>query len=192
MPASKTDINLLSRTGIAGKPLGKFLRWSLTYGRYIIITTQIVVLLAFFSRFKLDQDLSDLHSKIEEKANIVEALAPVEDNTRKIQSKLEIIKTLETSRTIYSDVLKTLADQTPADIAIQKININDSDLTVSATAVNNSAFANFLNLVRRISYFKQITLNQVSKSVNGESIDFFLSMEIDDKTKTSTKSASLE
>lgn len=192
MPASKVDINLLSGTGIAGKPLGKFLRWSLTYGRYIIITTQIVVLLAFFSRFKLDQDLSDLHSKIEEKTNIIQALAPVEENTRNIQTKLEIIKTLETSRTIYSDVLKTLADQTPADVAITKIKIDKNDLTFSATAVNNSAFANFLNLVRRNSYFNQITLDQVSKSVNGESIDFILSLEIENNTKTSTTSASLE
>lgn len=192
MPASKLDINLLSRTGIAGKPLGKFLRWSLTYGRYIIITTQIVVLLAFFSRFKLDQDLSDLHSKIEEKTNIVEALSPVEENTRKIQTKLEIIKTFETSRTIYSDILKTLADQTPSDVSIKKINFDKNKLTFSATAVNNSAFANFLNLIRRNSYFTQITLDKVLKSVNSESIDFFLSMEIDDKTKTSTKSASLK
>ena len=87
MPAPKLDINLLAQTNINAKPLGKFLKWSLTYGRYIIIGTQIIVLLAFLSRFKLDQDLSDLHTKIDEKVNILEALAPIENNTRLLQDK---------------------------------------------------------------------------------------------------------
>lgn len=192
MPASKFDINLLSQAGISGKPLGKFLRWSLTYGRYIIILTQIVVLLAFFSRFKLDQDLSDLHSKIEEKTNIVKALALVEQNTRTIQHKLETIKTLEVSRALYFEILQTLAQNIPSEVSIQRIILSKNKLTLSGSALNNLVFSSFLNFIRRSGYFTQITLDQVGKTVNDSSIDFSVSMEIQQNSKESTQSALLK
>ena len=67
MPAFELDIDLLKQKPIEERFLGRFLEWALSYGRYIIIGTQIIVLLAFFSRFKLDQELSDLHERIDEK-----------------------------------------------------------------------------------------------------------------------------
>ncbi len=178
MSASKLDINLLAQAGFARQPLGKFLSWSLSYGRYIIITTQIIVLLAFFSRFKLDQDLSDLHSKMEEKVHIIEALAPIENNTRSIQRKLEIIKQLETSRGLYFTTLQTLATQTSNDIAIKQIAITQNKLTLSGNAINIVSFNNFLTFIRKNKLFSQISLDQVSKNTDNQTLTFNLSMEI--------------
>ena len=63
----KLKINLLSKKDLEEKALGRFLKWSLSFGRYIIVGTEIIVLIAFFSRFKLDRQLTDLHEAINQK-----------------------------------------------------------------------------------------------------------------------------
>jgi hypothetical protein len=67
----KQEINLLPREEFEKKPIGKFLTWALSIGRYIIIFTELIVILAFLSRFKLDRDLSDLNQSIREKQAVI-------------------------------------------------------------------------------------------------------------------------
>jgi hypothetical protein len=63
----KKEINLLPKEEFEKKPLGKFLVWALSIGRYIVIFTELIVILAFLSRFKLDRDLADLNQSVREK-----------------------------------------------------------------------------------------------------------------------------
>ncbi|MBI2028978.1 PilN domain-containing protein [Candidatus Gottesmanbacteria bacterium] len=168
MPASKKlDINLLKEGGVGSKPLGKFLRWSLTYGRYIIIGTQIVVLLAFFSRFVLDQQLSDLHTRIDEKINILEALAPIETNTRNIQNKIAVIKNLEDSRDIYSYITNTIAVEVPQNIIITQLLFNGNVLSIQGSSKNNAAFANLLSFLKENPSFSEIDISEVKYEDDG-------------------------
>lgn len=178
MPATTPEINLLKGSGINAKPLGKFLRWTLTYGRYIIIGTQIIVLLAFFSRFKLDQDLSDLHSRVEEKVSIVTALNSVETNTRNLQAKIDILSKLESDRSLYVDILKTLASETPEDVAINQLIFNQNKLSFNGRAITNAGFSNFLTFIRNSQFFNRITLEEINSNTQTNMITFKLSMQI--------------
>lgn len=180
MPALELDINLFKESGIVTRPLGKFLRWSLTYGRYIIIGTQIIVLLAFFSRFRFDQELSDLHTRIDEKTNIVEALSPIETATRAIQNRLEIIEKLESSRSLYFLVLTTLSQETPKDIYVEKISFNQNQLSISGKSRTNKAFDNFLTFIRKNGSFSQISLEEINVG-SDNLISFKLSMQVQQK-----------
>lgn len=175
MPATKIDINLLSQADINTRPLSKFLRWSLTYGRYIIIGTQIIVLLAFFSRFKLDQELSDLHTRIDEKANIIETLSPVEQNTRKLQNKIQILANLESSRSLYLQIINDLAKETTKETIITQLIFNQKQLLINGKSVTNSAFGNLLAYLRKNDSFSQITLEEVSKGKD-DSLSFKISL----------------
>ncbi|HCS79450.1 TPA: hypothetical protein DIV55_06990, partial [Patescibacteria group bacterium] len=64
-------INLLTRKDFDASLVGRILRWSLIYGRYIIVSTEIIVLLAFIYRFSLDRQITDLNEEIEQKSAIV-------------------------------------------------------------------------------------------------------------------------
>lgn len=168
MPASKKlDINLLKEGGIGSKPLGRFLKWSLSYGRYIIIGTQIIVLLAFFSRFILDQQLSDLHTLIEQKINILQALAPIENNTRLLQNKVSILKTLEDSRNIYTLVTNKIAAKVPQNVAIAQLIISGNSLTLNGSAQTNAGFSELLSFLKNDPLFSQINIEDVSQEDNG-------------------------
>lgn len=177
MPAAKIDINLLAQADINTRPLSKFLRWSLTYGRYIIIGTQIIVLLAFFSRFKLDQELSDLHTKIDEKVNIIETLSPIEQNTRKLQNKIQILANLESSRSLYLQIIKDLAKETANEIVIGQLIFNQNQLLINGKSGTNVAFSNLLSFLRKNDSFSQITLEEVSRNKD-DSLSFKISLQI--------------
>lgn len=168
MPASKKlDINLLKEGGIGSRPLGKFLKWSLSYGRYIIIGTQIVVLLAFFSRFILDQQLSDLHTRINEKTNILEALKPVEINTRVLQNKITLIKQLEDTRSLYALVSNTLSEKTPDNVIISQLILNQNAMLINGNAQNNAGLSQFLEVLLTDPLFTQIVIEDITQEEDG-------------------------
>src|SRR5690349_13458879 len=96
MPANTVSINLLGDSDTEHTPLGRIVNWAVTYGRYIMIGTEIVVLLAFISRFSLDRKLTDLKEEVAQKQEIIEANLPFEQDVRDLQDKLSKIKTLKT------------------------------------------------------------------------------------------------
>lgn len=60
----KNTINLLS---FGEKPLSfweKFYVWALTIGRYLIIVTELIILVAFLYKFKVDNDISNVQSDL--------------------------------------------------------------------------------------------------------------------------------
>lgn len=183
MPATKLDINLLSDEDISYKPLGKILKWSLSYGRYIIIATQIIVLLAFFSRFKLDQTLSDLRANISEKIDILKVLSPIVENTTLLQNRLAILSSLETNRNIYTNIIKEVQNQTPQNVIIDQIIFSKDKLTISGKASDNGSFSTFLNFIRTSDSFSQINLDEVGRLTDDNSIFFKLNMQLFDKPK---------
>ena len=73
MPAKQPTINLIGEEEMAHTPVGRIVAWAVTYGRYIMIGTEIIVLLAFISRFSLDRKLTDLNDEVSQKQAIIDA-----------------------------------------------------------------------------------------------------------------------
>ena len=92
MPATETKINLLPVDPFEQGFWGRFLKWGLSVGRYIVIATELVVILAFLSRFKLDRDLSDLNETIAEKQAVLAAYSTLEADYRELAGRLDLIK----------------------------------------------------------------------------------------------------
>lgn len=177
MPATKIAINLLSEYGINTKPLGKFLKWSLTYGRYIIIGTQIIVLLAFFSRFKLDQELSDLHTHIDEKTNIIYALSNIETNVRTIQTRVGTLKELESGRTNYIDAITFLQKANPRGVSITALIFDEQVMNLTGEASDEKGFSLLLDKIKSNPLFSKIAVDDISQS-GDDVISFRIHMDI--------------
>lgn len=167
------NINLLP--GEEGKKLGKFLTWVLTYGRYIIIGTEIIVLLAFLSRFKLDRDLTDLHSSIAQKQAVILAAQDLERQVRELQNRLLIIKKLEQQRDFPPKLLVAFESLTPVDVTLTEFSLEPSKLTLTAVAFSNEGFSTFLNNLSASAYFADISLDQVGKPRSGKGVEFKIS-----------------
>lgn len=168
-----TDINLLP--GEEAKKLGKFLTWVLTYGRYIVIGTEIIVLLAFLSRFKLDRDLTDLHSSIAQKQAVILAAQDLEHQVRSLQNRLAIIKKLNTQRDFPPKLLLAFENLTPEDVILTEFSLEPSKLTLTAVALSNEGFRTFLNNLSASAYFADISLDSVNKARSGIGVEFKIS-----------------
>ncbi len=80
MPAQPVSVNLLDQPEFTSSSIARLINWTITYGRYIMIGTEVIVLVAFISRFSLDRKLTDLREEIAQKQIILEANADFSDS----------------------------------------------------------------------------------------------------------------
>src|SRR3989344_2931274 len=89
----RLKLNLLHPNEIPPSLPTRFLRWIVSYGRYIVIFTEIIVVSAFVFRFKLDADLDQLKTDINKDIPYIEGLIADEALIRQTQLKLQTIGT---------------------------------------------------------------------------------------------------
>ncbi len=170
------EINLLPGDNLAKKgQLGKILAWVLTYGRYIIIGTELIVLLAFFSRFKIDRDLTDLHDTIAQKETVVIASRSFENQVRFLQGKLSLIKGLLASRSAPKNLLSNLSSLMPQDVFLSNLVFEQKKLTLSATALSNESFNTLLKNLSTSALFTDVSLDAIGKAHEGPGVEFKIS-----------------
>ena len=157
-------------------PLGKFLKWALTYGRYIIVITELIVLAAFLSRFKLDRDLSDLSDNIVRKVKIVEASAPFENKVRHLQSRLNLIAGIIDKTGRPSEYLQFLTSSLPQGISLVSLKLVDSKIVLSGTTTSESGIATLVSTFSKDSRVKSLSLDAVSKDAKTNLLTFSVSL----------------
>lgn len=172
------NINLLPKEDLEKKPLGKFLKWILSYGRYIIISVELIVLLVFFSRFILDRKLGDLNDSIEQKRAIIVSAAQLENNIRDLHKKLELIKDLEAGRNVYIKIVDYLKDFTPKDVSYTSIDFNNEDISLNGASATKTSFANLLSALKDNEELEQIDLKEVKRNESEDLIEFQVSAKI--------------
>lgn len=164
MAARTIAINLLGEEDLKHTPQGRIINWALTYGRYIMIGTEIVVLLAFISRFSLDRKLTDLKEEISQKQAILEANADLEGDIRMLQDALVKIKQTTINQSVPLDTLTLLQALLPADVYVETLDIATDRLSVSAIAGTTYGFSQFLTNLTAAKQFSRIDIGDIKKS----------------------------
>lgn len=171
MPAESISINLIGQEELSHTPQGRIVSWALTYGRYIMVGTEIIVLLAFLSRFSLDRKLTDLNDEISQKQAIIRANTPLENQARQIQDTTLKIKSLLATQSQPLDTLKLISTMIPADVYLKNLIIDSSRLDGEAVAATTNGFNQFLNNLQNSKQFSGLSLGDVSREVS-TGIDF--------------------
>ncbi len=166
-PKTTLKINLLPKEEFDETLAGQFLKWALTYGRYIIILTQIVVLGVFFLRFKLDREHVDLKESIQQKQALLSSVKEVEDEVRIIQDRLFQIKTIESKQYVVANVLTFLQDITPTDISYKDIAISEDKFSLIGNGKNLRNLSSLLLYLKQSNRFKEITLDDIQRKLDG-------------------------
>lgn len=165
-------INLLPKTEFEMSFWGRFIKWALTTGRYIIILTELVVIIAFMSRFKLDRDASDIGDAILGKQALLEASSNTEKTLRLVQSKLDWANQKINS----APKINLILDKTfSADVV--SLGIKGGDITVVAKTVSESKLGNLINTLSEDKTFKTVELVDIGTDVDG-TIKFTLKLKI--------------
>ncbi|MBL7150879.1 PilN domain-containing protein [Candidatus Microgenomates bacterium] len=178
MTAQKKEISLLSKDEFEKTRLGKFLKWALTFGRWIVIFTELVVILCFLSRFKLDRDLTDLGEKIKQQQAIIVSFGDLEKNVRSLQERLVIIGDLEKKQLLACTLLDELSATVPLDVSLRDLVVGEKKVNISAVALSEAGLDGFIRGLSE-SRFNKISLDKVNRKKTGE-IEFDLTAQVGD------------
>lgn len=165
-------INLLPRKE---KSLAdRFFSWILTYGRFIIIGTELIVLVAFLSRFKLDRDLVDLHDKIKREEAVVKSLSIVESQSINLQRRLSFISTLDSKIKNSTDTLTNIPSLVPENVFLDELALSKNDLRLIANTYSGEGITNLVKRLGEVSYISEISLDRVTKDETTGIISFII------------------
>ena len=170
------QINLLPKKGFANSALGSTLEFFSTYGRYIIVGTQLIVLIAFFSRFRLDRELTDLQDAIDQKEAIITDLQSFESEVKLLQQRLGNIRNLKEGHDYVRDALSIVKSTLPPGTVITDLNIQQSGISMDGSSSDQQSFATLIATLRGSEDLDNISFSGISRSSDSESIEFSLSV----------------
>lgn len=165
------NINLIIKDQTGNSISEQFLSWILTYGRYIIIITQIIVLSVFFFRFKIDRDHTDLKELVTQKQAIVESLSDFETEIRRVQGRLAHIRAISKNQDALLKVTLFLQQRTPVDTTFSSLTLTADKISFQATSGNLRSFSYMLKQIQQDKKFSEVILQDMNRKADGR-IDF--------------------
>lgn len=167
----RIDLNLLHPKEAPAKLPERFLKWLITYGRFIVIIVEVIVVAAFLTRFKLDADLDNLKTKINQDLPYVEGLEPDEALIKQTQSKLALIDKVYQNSAKWQEVVVDVSSLVPQSVIFSGLSLEEKDeqsvnFRISGTTISNSDLGIFLNSLRKTEGFKEVTLASIAFEQN--------------------------
>jgi len=175
MSARGKPLNLLPKSELERTTWGRVLKWALSGGRYIVILTEMVVIVAFLSRFKLDQDMSDLGERINGKKNVLEVQTTTEIKFRKIQDKLNLAKEIKSERIIKEGIFLALEADVPPGVRLQNLKIENNIISFSAKANSEADLTEFLRRSSLDAKWREIELSSITAGTQ-QGVDFTMKL----------------
>jgi len=167
MPAtSEISINLLGSAKQELSPIGRMIGWITTYGRYIMITTEMIVLVAFISRFSLDRQLTDLKDEIAQKQDIITYNQDLEISFKRTQDALNKIKILLDQQRKPTNAIQILHALLPSGTYFQSLSITNGKITSQVTSLTVQSFSQFLLNLNTTKALKNIDIGTVDKATS--------------------------
>lgn len=145
--------------------LDRFIKWALTIGRVIVITTEAIALSAFLYRFSLDQQLIDLNDKIVQKQALVKLLKSNEDIFRNLQDRLTASSELtKNSRNIVTLANDMLTFSSPY-LTVNNLFISSNQIKIDAHIESVSSLTNFVNTLKGNSKISSVSIDKIENKI---------------------------
>lgn len=173
MAALKASIEFVPQEDWEKTSFGKLLKWVLTVGRWIVIVTELVVVLAFLSRFKFDRDLTDLNERVKQQQAIITASAQFEEEFRLLQKRLLTISELKRTLSEPELIITELSDLIPPDVLLDELSVSKNQINLTAVALSENGLAGFLNNLKNSPRFEKLIITGASSGLKeGVGISF--------------------
>lgn len=184
-PLEESKINLAPKDPFYESLFGRVATWALSIGRYLVIFTELVVILSFLSRFQLDRQVTDLNSSILAKQRTIESYGALEQNVRDVQRKIDVYEQLQPV-TSLEDVFAELSTITPNDIQYISLNIRPDAVLITARATTLNSLNRFIVNLQSSTFFGEVISNTISNTdQRGGGLDFQIEAQIA-QTKSQT------
>lgn len=166
------EINLLPQEEFDASSMGRILKWILSTFRYIVITTEIVVISAFLSRFFLDAKSNELTDAIIQKKAIIASYSTFETEYRSTQRRLDIFKNYTSSSLSITPIIDEITKNIPANTNLTELSINGSKVILSGEASEEASVSSFVTNLSASSFFQDVNLNSIQSKTDTNLLSF--------------------
>lgn len=153
-------VNLLPKDPFLSTPVGKLLQWSLSIGRYLIIFTELVVIVSFASRFTIDRQITDLNTAILQKETVINSYGELEQNVRDAQKKIDSYQQIQQQENV-TDIFPTLTEVTPPDVVLTDLQMRPGRVTLTGTTLSNVSLGILINNLQVSGRFTEVSVERI-------------------------------
>lgn len=165
-------INLLPQEEFQQSVLGRTLYWATTTFRTIVIVTELVVIVAFLSRFWLDAKNADLNDIISQNQSVIASYQDFETDFRQVQQRIKIFDGLEGSASLSSLITKTV-NLLPEDVKLVSISQVENSLQIKAASASERSVVQFITNLSADPTFKEVKVTGAGASSENPAILVF-------------------
>lgn len=172
------DINLVPQDPFFATPLGRTMQWALSAGRYIVMFTELVVVVSFMTRFYLDRQVTDLNLEIANNQAVVESYGDFEQEFRDTQTKIEQYRQIEQTANIV-DVFPALSEVIPDGVELDSMEITSDKAAITGSVQSQRSLNLLINNLQLSPKFTNVVVSTIeSQSSGGSGFNFRLSAQI--------------
>lgn len=153
-------LNLYPEDPFFDTAIGRIMRWAVGAGRHIIIFTELIVIVSFFSRFVLDRQLTDLNSSIQQKQSIIESYGDLESSFRMAQQQEKDIQAI-LGQQGRLEVFQLLSQITPPDVKYSSISLSGGNLSLVGKAGSLQTLIVLVENAKRNPAFQRISVGRL-------------------------------
>ncbi len=164
----RLHVDILRPLGERTSLLARSIHWVTTTGRYIVIVVEMIVIVAFLSRFKLDADLAALQDPINRQVAFIQSLKKQEDLIRQTQFQLQSVNQIQAQVPNYTAHIAKIAQLTPQTIKLANVDFDQTqsfpktDLTISGQSPSTIELSAFMRVLQKEADFEEITLTNIT------------------------------
>lgn len=168
----QAKINLLPREDFSNTTFGRILSWVLSTFRIIVIVTEILVMLAFLSRFWLDAQNTDLNEELKQKQAVLAASATFEDQFKDAQARLKIFSEYAANEGDVTNLIKTINSRLPSDVVLKSITFNNQEIQLAGVSSNERAVQQFIVNLYDEDSITGVDLQEASFNEESQALEF--------------------
>jgi Tfp pilus assembly protein PilN len=157
----KEEINLLPQRGFESTTTGRVLAWILSSFRIIVIVTEIIVMIAFLSRFWLDAQNTDLTDELESKQAILASSLKFEKEFKETQNRLGVYSDITSYTLPKASIANTISTLLPPDIFLSSVVFSADAVAVSGISPNERSIQQFVVNLNSSDYFEKAHLLEI-------------------------------
>lgn len=169
----KPVINLLPKEEFAFTTAGRVLAWILSTFRIIVIVTEILVMVAFLSRFWLDARNSDLTEIIKQKQAVLAAARNFEDKFKDTQTRLKVFSDYAIDEGVSSNILSKITESMPSDIFLSSVTFSENMVSINGASPGETSIQQFIVNLEAKDLFEDISLDEIRTSQEEELLLLF-------------------
>jgi Tfp pilus assembly protein PilN len=140
--------------------LGRALQWALSAGRYIVMFTELIVVLSFATRFYLDRQVTDLNQTIARKEAVVQSFGGLEQEFKSVQEKINQYSQIAQRKNLV-EVFPILAQVIPDGVELQELAITSDQISIVGTVLSQRSLNLLINNLQISPNFTNVVVNTI-------------------------------